>query len=177
MPDSPPVPPPSSPPGSPAPASATAAPLRPPRTFGLLEVLVAMCIVVTLAGMLVPYSVKVGERTALAKAHDSLATIAAAFTSSAQTRATWLRGAGALPAGCPLELDPLAAPVDRLSLPASLDRQQRAAVLLALQPDPWGSAYLIFLDDPGHDSHTSRAVTAGPDRTLGTVDDLQQPIR
>ena len=161
--------------GSPAPAAAARP--RPPRTFGLLEVLVSMCIVVTLAGMLVPYSVKVGERTALAKANDDLATIAAGYASAAQARATWLRGEGALPAGSPVELDPLAAPIDRLSLPFALDRKQRAAVLLALQPDPWGSAYLIYLDAPGHERKDSRAVSAGPDRRLGTIDDLQQPIR
>ena len=176
MPDLPPASPSDSPPCPPVSPAPPATP-RPPRTFGLLEVLVAMCIVITLAGMLVPYSVKVGERTALTKATEDLATIAASFSSSAQLHARWLHGAGALPAGCPPELDPLAPAIDRLSLPSRLDRQQRAALLLALQPDPWGDAYLIFLDEPGHDRAASLALSAGPDRTLGTIDDLQQPIR
>ena len=68
-------------------------------------------------------------------------------------------------------------PVGRLDLPSALDRRQRDALLLALQPDPWGCAYLIFLDHPGHDRDVSRVVSAGPDRSLGSADDLQQSIR
>jgi len=159
---------------SPAPAPSA----RPPRrrtSFGVLELLVAMSIVVTLAGMLVPYSERVGERTALETAATNLATIAGSFASASASSAAWMRGSGDLPAGAPAELVP--APLDRLHLPGSLDREQRAALLLALQPDPWGSAYLIFLDDPGHEHDQSRVVSAGPDRTLGSADDLQHPIR
>ena len=155
----------------------SARPPRAPRSFGVLELLVAMSIVVTLAGMLVPYSERVGERTALANAATNLATIADSFATASSTSASWMRGSGDLPAGAPAELAPQTAPLDRLHLPRSLDREQRAALLLALQPDPWGSAYLIFLDDPGRESNDSRVVSAGPDRALGTADDLQQPIR
>jgi hypothetical protein len=159
---------------SPAPAP-PARPLCTRRSFGVLELLVAMCIVVTLAGMLVPYSERVGERTALTTAGTNLATIAHSFASASSTSAAWMRGSGELPAGAPAELAP--APLDRLHLPGSLGREQRAALLLALQPDPWGNAYLIFQDDPGHEHDESRVVSAGPDRVLGSADDLQQPIR
>ena len=153
----------------PAPAPAPSArPPRAPRTFGVLELLVAMSIVVTLAGMLVPYSERVGERTALTTATTNLATIARSFAAATSASAAWMRGSGELPAGAPAELAPQTAP---------LDREQRAELLLALQPDPWGSAYLIFLDDPGRELDESRVVSAGPDRALGTADDLQQPIR
>ncbi|HZM00317.1 MAG TPA: type II secretion system protein [Planctomycetota bacterium] len=152
------------------------APRRPPRTFRLLEVLVGMSIVVTLAGMLVPYSVRVGERTALARAAQDLATIAASYSAVNATQATWLRGAGEPPAGSPEPIAASSALVDRLSLPSSLDHRKRTALLLALQPDPWGSAYLVFLDAPGAVPCGSLVVSAGPDRALHTSDDLSQPI-
>jgi hypothetical protein len=152
-------------------------PARPPRSYGLLEALVAMSIVLTLAGMLVPYSVRVGERTALEKAHKDIATIASSFAYATSARASWMRGQGTLPADAPAELTPQVAPVGRLDIPGALDRAQRDALLLALQADPWGCSYLIFLDHPGVDRDVSRVVSAGPDRSLGTADDLQQPIR
>lgn len=152
-------------------------PQRPPqRTFRFLEVLVALSILLTLAGMLVPYTERVGERTNLANATEDLAAIASNLSSVTGARTSWLRGPGELPSGCPPELTAQSAPLDRLSLPQSLDREQRAVLLLALKPDPWGSAYLIHLDGQGQGTDGSLVVSAGPDRTLHTADDLQQPI-
>jgi len=149
-------------------------PPRPSRGWRLIEVLVGMSIVVTLAGMLVPYSARVGERTALATAGRDLSAIAAAYSTLAATHPAWLRGSGALPAGCPQQFTPDSKRLDRLSIPATLTHEQRAALLLALRPDPWGSAYLVFV---GAADGGSRVVSAGPDRVLGTPDDLMQPIR
>ena len=177
---------------SPAPAP-PARPLRTRRSFGVLELLVAMSIVVTLAGMLVPYSERVGERTALATAGTNLATIAHSFASASSTSASWMRGSGDLPTGAPAELAPQTAPppcrdhgdVHDLALPGHaatthgywIQAEPEGPPEVALQPDPWGNAYLIFQDDPGHEHNESRVVSAGPDRVLGSADDLQQPIR
>lgn len=169
---------------------------RAPRSWRLLEVLVAMSILVTLAGLLVPYTERVGERTRLAGANGDLATIASSLSSfagdlhhdalraapadgvdpSADGSAAWLRGPGELPDGCPPEIAELAAPLDRLTLPESIDRAQRGPLMLALQPDPWGHSYLIRLDELGQGTSRSRVLSAGPDGTLLTADDLAHPI-
>ena len=157
-----------------------AAALRPqtpaPRTYRFIEVLVALSILLTLAGMLVPYTERVGEQTDLKNASLDLAAIASNLSSVTVEHTSWLRGPGELPTGCPPELAADSASLDRLSVPSSLARQQRSELMLALRPDPWGSAYLIHLVDPGPLPQSSAVVCAGPDRTLHTGDDLQQSI-
>jgi type II secretory pathway pseudopilin PulG len=147
-----------------------------PRTYRLIEVLVALSILLTLAGMLVPYTERVGQRTALATAASDLEAIASNLASAAVARTSWLHGPGELPAGSPEEVSAHSASLDRLTAPSSLSLQQRAALLVALRPDPWGSAYLIHLIAPNWEARASEVVCAGPDRTFRTSDDLQQLI-
>ena len=151
-------------------------PLRSPRRFRLLEVLVAMSILVTLAGMLVPYADRVGERTRDEKARADLATLAdnlASFADELQGtpnhERVWWRGPGVLPAGSPPELSESALPLDRLTLPPTVELSDRGPILSVLQPDPWGSAYVIHLT-------SSAVMSAGPDRVLNTPDDLRETI-
>jgi hypothetical protein len=176
------------------------APPDPPvaRKSRVLECLVAASVLLALAGVVVPYSTRTGEDARQLRAADGVDAIArhlATFAQDVRDRTrrpghpmpelpaiaaadaapAWLRGPGMLPIGSPRELA-AAQPLESLALPTVASRSRLRSHMIALDADPWGSAYVIRLDGLVSRSGESVVISAGPDRVLHTRDDLSQLV-
>ncbi len=174
------TPPPANPTDTPTPAKKAGPPA------GLLEALVAGCVLMSLSGIVMPI---VGDEVHTGRMHTAQAdTIEIAEALQDWTRSTlflptgrmgrtniaWLYGPGEIPVGNPYTEGGDGAPLaDALLNDTMAGDRFVGGYIGELRPDPWGHAYLVNAD--GWLDHRERAVvlSAGPN---GRVDTMPESI-
>ena len=154
---------------------------------GLLEALVALGILVSLSGVLMP---AIGEEVGEARRMQTLADMDAIATAlsryqadtltlptgvSGRTDVAWLYGPGRSPAATPFAAGGQARALEDVLLIASLGGTRWAGPYLgALSPDPWGGAYLVNVDGWLDARERPMILSAGPDGIVQTSPDARE---
>ena len=164
------------------------APARQGGRPGLLEALVALGILVSLSGVLMP---AIGEEVGEARRMQTLADMDAIAGALARYQAdtltlptgiggrtdvAWLYGPGKIPAANPFSAGGEARALEDALLNASLGGTRWAGPYLgALSPDPWGGAYLVNVDGWLDARERPMILSAGPDGIVQTAPDAREP--
>lgn len=151
----------------------------PPR--GLLEALIAGCVLISLSGIVMPIvSGEVqGDRLRIAQQHTvEIGEALDAWTRSTlylptgrkgRTNVAWLYGPGTIPLDNPYTEGGDSAPLEDCLLNDAMAGDRFAGgYIQSLEPDPWGNAYLVNVD--GWLDYRERAVvlSAGPNGRVDT---------
>ena len=156
---------------------------KPARRAGVLEALVALCIVVSLAGVTAPIVatevIEGREDQAVVDMVDILDglrgyshdTLFLPTGDRGRTDVTWLWGPGHLPVGHQFDLGGEGRPLDDVLLNDSMGGPGWNGPYLpnGLSPDPWGNAYLLNVGALVDPRETAMILSAGPDGLVQTA--------
>ena len=166
---------------------APAAPARAAAGPGLLEALVALGILVSLSGVLMPaihVEVDDARRMQTLADMDAIANALSRYQADTLTLPTgvegrtdvaWLYGPGRIPAANPFSAGGEARALGDALLNASLGGSRWAGPYLGtLSPDPWGGAYLVNVDGWLDARERPMILSAGPDGIVQTAPDARE---
>jgi type II secretory pathway pseudopilin PulG len=157
--------------------------VKPNRSYrpGLLEALVSLCILVKLAGVVVPITADRADAMRMERTETALSDIARglqAYTRDTgllpvggeELTVTWLYGPGDMPRNHPfgseLEARPLA---DALLTSSMTGDGWRGPYIAQLGPDPWGRAYLVNVDGLVDVRESAMVLSAGANGIVETA--------
>ena len=183
-----PQPAPATPEAFPTPGDAPAPTRRRGKGPGTLEALVALSILISLSGVLMP---AIGEEVGEARRLQAYADMDAIATGllhyqgdtrflptgiEGRTDVAWLYGPGQIPANNVLADGGQARPLDDALLNPSLGGARWGGPYIpALGPDPWGNAYLVNADGWLDVRETAFILSAGPDGIVQTPSEARSP--
>jgi hypothetical protein len=161
---------------------------KPRKGPGFLEAIVALSILVSLSGVVMP---AVGEQVVEARtnrAHADMLEISAGLAHysndtrflptgvQGRTNVAWLYGPGVIPAGHEFGTGGEARALDDALLNASFGGEAWNGPYVAhLEPDPWGHAYLVNVEGWINQREHAIVVSAGPDGIVETAPDDTHP--
>jgi hypothetical protein len=163
---------------------------KPSRTYkpGLLEALVSLCILVTLAGVVVPITADRADMLRMERAETALSDIARGL--QAYTRdvgltptgiesdhgITWLYGPGEMPRNHPFGAELEALPLTDALLSSTMGGQGwHGPYITTLEADPWGRAYLVNVDGLVDLRESAMVLSAGPNGIVETAANSVRP--
>ncbi len=157
------------------------------RSGKVMEVLVALSILVCVAGVTVPIvGVELREGREEQAMHDMVDILGGlrSYTHDTlflptgergRTNVTWLYGPGELPRNHLFDLRGEGRPLDDVLLTSSLGGPGwQGPYIEALTPDPWGRAYLVNVDGLVDGRETPMILSAGPDGRVDTLPDARE---
>ncbi len=166
-------------PSAPAPAPAVARKAR--HRPGVLEALIALCILVSLSGVLMP---AIGSEIGKARQGQvyldmqAIASGLAAYSRDTltlptgvqgRTNVAWLYGPGLMPDGNSFDEGGESRPLDDALLNARMGGTGwKGPYAAALQPDPWGHAYLVNVEGWVDPREHAMVLSAGPNGRVET---------
>ncbi|MHC5212067.1 MAG: hypothetical protein ACYTG2_15215 [Planctomycetota bacterium] len=154
---------------------------------GLLEALVSLCILVTLAGVVVPITADRADGMRTERAESDLSDIARGLqaytrdtgmtpTGIADVSMTWLYGPGEIPRVHPFGSELEAGQLHDVLLLSTMGGDAwQGPYITELEPDPWGGAYLVNVEGLVDRRESAMVLSAGPNGIVETAAGAVRP--